>query len=79
MQMKNALLALTEAVRRARLEIACYRDPDCRDTPEGTLDRLAKILGDHEINAAMALIDPDAESPSIVPQHDDQRQPARRH
>jgi hypothetical protein len=79
MQMKNALLALTEAVRRARLEIACYRDATCRGTPEGTVDRLSKILGDEEINAAMALIDPDAESPSIVPQHEDQRQSVGRH
>jgi hypothetical protein len=79
MQMKNALLALTEAVRRARLEIACYRDPDCRGTAEGTVDRLAKLLGNDDINAAMALIDPEAESPSIVPQHDDQRQSVGRH
>ncbi len=79
MQMKNALLALTEAVRRARLEIACYQDPTCRGSAEGTVDRLAKLLGDDEINAAMALINPDAESPSIVPQHDDQRQSVGRH
>ncbi len=79
MQMKNALLALTEAVRRARLEIACYRDDRCRGTPEGTVDRLSRILGDEEINAAMALIDPDAESPSIVPQQDERYQPAGRH
>lgn len=74
MQMKTALLALTDAVRRARLEIACYRDPDCRGTAEGTVDRLSTILGNEDMNAAMALIDPNAESPSIIPQHDDQRQ-----
>ncbi|MDO9412582.1 MAG: hypothetical protein Q7T81_08425 [Pseudolabrys sp.] len=79
MQMKNALLALTEAVRQARLEIACYRDDLCRGTPEGTVDRLSKILGDEEINAAMALIDPDAESPSIVPQQEERRVSAGRH
>jgi hypothetical protein len=78
MQMKNALLALTEAVRRARLEIACYRDEMCRGTAEGTVDRLSIILGNNQINAAMALIDPDAESPPIVPgqQH---REYAERH
>lgn len=74
MKMQNALLALTESVRRARLEIACYRDDTCRGTAEGTLERLAKILGNEEINAAMALIDPDAESPSIIPQHEEQQQ-----
>lgn len=80
MKMKSALLALVDAVRRARLEIACYRDPDCRGNADGTVDRLSKILGNDDMNAAMALIDPDAESPSIVPAaQDEQRQPARRH
>jgi hypothetical protein len=79
MKMKTALLALVDAVRRARLELACYRDPDCRGTAEGTVDRLSKILGSQEINAAMALIDPDAESPPIVPKHDDERQLIERH
>ena len=79
MRIKNALLALSDAVRRARLEIACYRDPDCRGSAEGTVDRLSNILGNKEINAAMALIDPDAESPSIVPQHEDHRQSVERH
>jgi hypothetical protein len=67
MKMKDALLALTEAVRLARLEIGCYRDEKCRGTAEGTVERLARILGDDDVNAAMALIDPDAESPSIIP------------
>jgi hypothetical protein len=79
MKMQNALLALSDAVRRARLEIACYRDPDCRGTAEGTVDRLSRILDNEDMNAAMALIDPDAESPSIIPKHDDQRQTAERH
>lgn len=79
MKMQSALLALTDAVRRARLELACYRDPDCRGTADGTVDRLAKILGNEDMNAAIALIDPDAESPSIIPQHDDQRQSVERH
>jgi len=67
MKMKNALLALTEAVRLARLEIGCYRDVQCRRSAEGTVERLARILGDEDVNVAMALIDPDAESPSIIP------------
>ena len=73
MKMKNAILSLTEAVRLARLEIACYRDDMCRGTAEGTVERLAPILGNDEMNAAMALIDPDAESPSIIPHGPDER------
>ena len=69
MKMKGALLALTEAVRLARLELACYQDSDCRGTPEGTLSRLSQLLGDESVNAAMAAIDPEAESPSLVPRH----------
>ena len=69
MKMKGALLALTEAVRLARLELACYQDHDCRATPEWTLKRLAQLLGGKEVDAAMAMIDPDAESPTLVPQH----------
>lgn len=65
--MKSALLSLTEAVRLARLEIACYRDDMCRGTAEGTVERIAKLLGNDEINSAMELIDPSAESPSIIP------------
>jgi hypothetical protein len=61
------------------LEIACYRDSDCRGTAEETVDRLSTILGNEDMNAAMALIDSDAESPSIIPQHEDQRQTAGRH
>jgi hypothetical protein len=71
MKMKGALLSLTEAVRLARLELACYQDPDCRGTPEWTLKRLAELLGDKSVDAAMAAIDPDAESPSIVPHHEE--------
>ena len=74
MKMKDVLLALSDAVRRARLEIACYQDPDCRGTADGTVNRLAKILGNDDVSRAMALIDPDVESPSIVPQQNDQRQ-----
>jgi hypothetical protein len=66
--MKNAVVALTEAVRPARLQIACYRDNDCRGTPEWTVNRLAELLGDKSVDDAMAALAPDAESPSIIPQ-----------
>jgi hypothetical protein len=65
--MKNAIIALTEAVRVARLELACYRDSDCRSTPEWTINRLAQILGDKSVVDAMSVLVPDAESPSIIP------------
>jgi hypothetical protein len=66
--MKDAVVALTEAVRLARLELACYADGECRGTPEWTVNRLAQILGDKSGADAMAILAPDAESPSIVPQ-----------
>jgi hypothetical protein len=66
--MKDAVIAITEAVRLARLEIACYRDNDCRGTPEWTVNRLAELLGDKSVDDAMAVLAPDAESPSIIPQ-----------
>ena len=69
----DALLALTEAIRLARLELACYRDSECRGTPEWTLKRLDELLRNKDIDAAMNAIDPNAESPSIVP-HDAERQ-----
>jgi hypothetical protein len=65
---KDAVVALTEAVRVARLELACYGDSDCRGTPEWTVNRLAQILGDKSVADAMAVLAPDAESPSIIPQ-----------
>lgn len=65
--MKNAVIALTEAVRLTRLEIACYRDSDCRSTPEWTINRLAQLLGNKSVDAAMAALAPEAESPSIIP------------
>src|SRR6185437_9130968 len=69
MRMNEALLALTEAVRIARLEIECYYDDRCRGSAEGTVKRLAETLCNQDINAAMALVMGDQESPSIVPQH----------
>lgn len=65
--MKDAVIALTEAVRLARLEIACYRDSECQSTPEWTISRLAELLGDKSVDDAMAVLAPEAESPSIIP------------
>ena len=68
MRMNNALLALTEAVRLARLEIECFDDPRCRATEAWTIKRLRELLCNKDINAAMALIEAGQASPSIVPQ-----------
>lgn len=68
MRMNEALLALTEAVRLSRLEIECYYDDRCRGTPEGTIKRLTELLCNKDINAAMALVAGDEDSPSIVPE-----------
>jgi hypothetical protein len=73
MRMNEALFALTEAVRLARLEIECYYDDRCRGTSEGTVKRLAEQLCNKDIDAAMALIAGDQDSPSLVPQHDAER------
>jgi hypothetical protein len=67
--MKDAVIALTEAVRLARLELACYQDNECRGTPQWTVNRLTQLLGDKSVTEAMAVLAPDAESPSIIPQN----------
>ena len=69
--MKDSVIVLTEAVRLARLELACYRDDMCRGTAEWTVKRLAQLLGDRKVTEAMAVLAPGAESPSIVPVQQD--------
>ena len=76
--MKDHVIALVEAVRLARLELACYRDPQCAATPEWTVNRLAELLGGRSVTEAMAALHPDAESPSIVPDQDERRYAGQR-
>jgi hypothetical protein len=66
--MKDYVTALSEAVRLARLEIACYRDKNCRGTAEFTIKRLEQLLTERGVNEAMALFSPNEASPSIVPE-----------
>ena len=66
--MKDYMIALTEAVRLARLEIARYRDKDCRGTAEFTVRRLEELLHERGVNEAMAVLSPNEASPSIVPE-----------
>jgi hypothetical protein len=64
--MKDQLIALTEAVRLARLELECYRDPHCRATPEWTVTRLQILLWDPKVEEALSAFSLDVPSPSIV-------------
>jgi hypothetical protein len=57
----------------ARLEIECYYDDRCRGTAEGTVKRLTELLCNKDMNAAMALVLGDQESPPIVPGHEEER------
>ena len=76
--MKDHVIALTEAVRLGRLEIACYRDKDCRGTAEFTINRLEELLNDRGVNEAMAVLSLNEASPSIVPELREQhRQPLK--
>jgi hypothetical protein len=66
--MKNHIIALVEAVRLARLELDCYRDPNCGASAEWTIGRLSELLESKDVNEAMAALVPGEESPSIVPE-----------
>jgi hypothetical protein len=69
--MKDSVVALVEAVRLARLELHCYRDPRCAAPAHWTVERLERILLDPAVGHAMQVVAPDAESPSIVPEHNE--------
>ena len=71
--MKDALISLAEAVRLARLELHCFRDPRCAASADWTVSRLEELLFDQSVTEAMEALAPDAESPSIVPHMKDQR------
>ena len=66
--MKDHVTALSEAVRLARLEIACYRDKNCQGTAEFPISRLDELLNSRSVNDAMAVLSPNEASPSIVPE-----------
>jgi len=65
--MKDSVIDLIEAVRLARLELHCFRDPRCAASAEWTIQRLEELLLDPRVGQAMSVLAPDAESPSIVP------------
>ena len=69
--MKDQLIVLVEAVRLARLELDCFRDPLCKASEAWTINRLSELLQGDEVSRAMAVLVPGAEdSPSIIPRPD---------
>lgn len=75
--MKDSVIALVEAVRLARLELHCFRDPRCAASAEWTIQRLEKLLLDPDVGKALGIAAPGAEAPSIVPEQTDARLEAR--
>jgi hypothetical protein len=69
--MKDHVIALVEAVRLARLELSCYRNPECAASPDWTVDRLAELLETPQVTRAMMALAPDAESPPLAPRQED--------
>lgn len=65
--MKNHVTTLVEAVRLARLELDCYRDPSCRASADWTIGRLSELLENKSVSEAMATLVPGEDSPSIAP------------
>jgi hypothetical protein len=72
--MKDQLIAVLEAVRLARLELECYRDPLCRATAEWTLSKLDKMLNAPDFSEAFNLLYGETESPPLSPEHMPDRQ-----
>ena len=69
--MKDSVVAIAEALRLARLELECYRDPNCRASADWTIKRLDRLLNDRAVTAAMAVLMPDdMESPPLIPKDD---------
>jgi hypothetical protein len=77
--MKDSVVALIEALRLARLELHCFRDPRCAATPEWTIQRLETLLLDPVVGKAMQIAAPDAESPPIVPEQSQAQEFAENH
>jgi hypothetical protein len=65
--MKDSIIVIAEALRLARIELECYRNPDCRASAEWTLKRLDILLNDQAVTAALAVLVPEMESPPLSP------------
>jgi hypothetical protein len=65
--MKDSIIAIAEALRLARIELECYRNPDCRASAEWTVRRLDNLLNDQGVTAALAVLVPEMESPPLSP------------
>jgi hypothetical protein len=75
-RMKDQLVVLLEALRLARLELECYRDPQCRASADWTVQRLDELLNDRAVTAAMSTLSPETESPPLAPAHQPSEAPS---
>jgi hypothetical protein len=71
---KDSVIALVEAIRLARLELDCFRDPRCAATPEWTVSRLDQLLFHPSVGNALQTLAPEAETTSIVPAQSNERE-----
>ena len=65
--MKDQVTALVEALRLIRLELVCCVDPMCDTSPAKTVARLIELTEAKPVTEAMAILAPDVDSPSLVP------------
>lgn len=66
--MKDQVTALVETLRLIRLELLCCVDPMCDASPVATVARLIELTEATAVTEAMAILAPDVESPSLVPE-----------
>jgi len=66
--MKDQVTALVEALRLIRLELVCCVDPMCDTSPAKTVARLIELTEAKPVTEAMAILAPDVDSPSLVPE-----------
>lgn len=66
--MKDQVTALVETLRLIRLELVCCVDPMCDVSPAQTVSRLIELTEATAVTEAMAILAPDVESPSLVPE-----------
>jgi hypothetical protein len=67
--MNDQLITVLAAVRRAQAELAAFLEEPGGHNAEVTIAKLISILERRDVVRAIRLLDPPAESPSLVP-HD---------
>ena len=69
--MKDQLLTVIEALRMARAEIHTHYARRVKNAPR-TVERIHTVLFDPKVSAAMGLLIPGMESPSVVPEESEE-------